>query len=124
MLIRNTYALENIKINLGIEILRTILCFWVLSFHTLDINKINYFLFHITKKKLYHVPCFSFISFYFSYKIFSEKNIAKLKKRLIRLLFDLLFDLEPYFNLIIFLFHSFFVLESLSSLKKGDSIHK
>ena len=63
-----------------------ILCFWVLSFHCLEKNKINYFLFYITKTKFYHVPCFSLLSFYFSYNIFFYRSIIKLKKRLERLL--------------------------------------
>ena len=79
--------LDNVKIiNLGIEILRVILCFWVLSFHSLKKESINYFLFYITKTKFFHVPCFSFISFYFSYNIFIDRNIIKAKKRLERLL--------------------------------------
>lgn len=74
------------KINLGIQILRVILCFWVISFHTLNSRKINYFLFNITKTKFFHVPCFSFISFFFAYNIFSEINIYKVKQRLQRLI--------------------------------------
>lgn len=78
--------LENKNINLGIEILRMILSFWVLSFHCLENNKINYFLYLITKTKFYHVPCFSFISFYFSNNVFYSGDINKFKKRLERLL--------------------------------------
>ena len=74
------------RLNLGIEILRAILCFWVLSFHSLKNKKINYFLFYVTKTKFFHVPCFSFMSFFFSYNIFAERNITKIKKRLERLL--------------------------------------
>lgn len=73
-------------INLGIQILRVILCFWVLAFHSLNNKKINYFLFYITKTKFFHVPCFTFISFYFSYNIFFQSNCEKAKKRLVRLL--------------------------------------
>ena len=72
--------------NLGIELLRMILCFWVLSFHCLNINSINYFLFFITKTKFYHVPCFCFISFYFSSKIFLYRNFSMFKTRIERLL--------------------------------------
>ena len=78
---------NNIKyVNFGIEILRMVLCFWVLSFHSLEKDKINYPCFYISKTKFYHVPCFSFISFYFSYNIFSERNIIKFKRRIERLL--------------------------------------
>lgn len=101
MLIVNKHKIENKKINLGIEILRMILCFWVLSFHCLEENKINYFIFFITKTKFYHVPCFSLISFFFSYNIFSERNINKFKNRLERLLI-------PYiiWPLLIFVIHN------------------
>ena len=74
------------NINLGIEILRTILCFWVVCFHCLNDKKISYTIFYIAKKKQYHVPCFSFISFYFSYNIYSQRNISKFKNRIERLL--------------------------------------
>ena len=63
-----------------------ILCFWVISFHCLNNNSINYFVFYLTKTKFHHVPCFSFISFFYVYTIFIERNISKFKKRLERLL--------------------------------------
>ena len=63
-----------------------ILCFWVVSYHYLRKNKINYLLLHITKHYFFHVPCFAFISFFFSYNIFFDANILKFKKRLERLL--------------------------------------
>lgn len=74
---------EDKKINLGIEILRMFLCFWVLCFHCLKKNKINYFLFFIAKTKFFHVPCFCFISFYFSNNniiFFSRELLLNLKK--------------------------------------------
>lgn len=91
MLIHENTNIINKNINLGIEILRFCLCFWVLSYHCLNRNKINYFLFKITKTKLYHVPCFSFISFYFSYSIFLHRNINKFKRRIERLLIPYIF---------------------------------
>ena len=72
--------------NLGIEILRVLLCLWVLLFHYLDKNRINYFLFYITKTKFSHVPCFSFLSFYFSSNIFFNVDIIRIRNRLERLL--------------------------------------
>ena len=86
MIFQKNIGFEQRKVNLGIEILRVLLCFWVLAFHSLKKKKINYFLFYVTKKKFYHVPCFSFISFYFSYNIFHDKISIKMKKRLERLL--------------------------------------
>lgn len=82
---------KNKAINLGIQILRMLLCFWVLSFHCSNKNELNYFLSFIIKQKFYHVPCFCFISFYFAYNIFSEKNVFKAQKRIERLLI-------PYIN--------------------------
>ena len=86
MLILKNEGITNKKLNFGIQILRMILCFWVLSFHCLEKKYINYFLYFITKTKFFHVPCFSFISFYFSNNTFFERNIIKFKKRLERLL--------------------------------------
>lgn len=82
----NYTNIHNKKINLGIQILRVILCFWILAFHSLNSKKINYYLFYITKTIFFHVPCFSLISFYFSYNIFSQSNSIKAKKRLEKLL--------------------------------------
>ena len=80
------YLKKSNNINLGIQILRSLLCFWVICFHCLNDKKINYITFYIAKKKLYHVPCFIFISFYFSYNIFSQRLINKFKNRIERLL--------------------------------------
>ena len=73
--------------NLGIEILRAILCFWVLLFHCLNVKyaQKNIF-FYFAKFKLYHVPCFTFIAFYFSFNIFKNLNLIKIKSRFERLL--------------------------------------
>lgn len=70
--------------NLGIEILRSLLSFWVVLFHCLN-SKSNKFIKRI-KFKLYHVPCFTFISFYFTANLYWNKNIPKIKSRLERLL--------------------------------------
>jgi len=73
--------------NNGVEILRMILCFWVVLFHLLggsqysDSKIIAHF-----SKKMYHVPSFFFISFYFLFPIIKTKNITKMKLRLERLL--------------------------------------
>ena len=72
--------------NNGIEILRMILCFWVVLFHFLgrshnsECKIIANF-----SKKMYHVPCFFFISFYFLFPIIKTKNLTKMKLRLERL---------------------------------------
>lgn len=69
--------------NYGIEILRMILCFWVVLFHSLR-EPDNNFVLNI-KKKMFHVPSFFFISFYFLFPIIKEKNIKKMKLRLERI---------------------------------------
>ena len=76
----------NKNMNLGIQLLRMILCFWVISFHSLQKNKVNYSILNIIKTKLYHVPCFVFISFYYTFNVFFNKNIKKFQNRLERLL--------------------------------------
>lgn len=74
---------QNEHRNLGLELLRNILCFWVISFHCLDYkNDIISYIVHIN----YHVPCFFVISFYFLYPIIQMKNIDKMKLRIIRII--------------------------------------
>ena len=75
--------------NYGLEILRMILCFWVVLFHCLrktDNNIILNF-----KRKMFHVPSFFFISFYFIFPIIRRKNTNKMVLRLERLLIPYLF---------------------------------
>jgi fucose 4-O-acetylase-like acetyltransferase len=77
------YSRNNYKSNLGIEILRMILCFWVITFHFAgNSNKVKYKIL----QTFYHVPTFMLISFYFSYKAFISNDIIKYKMRLERLL--------------------------------------
>ena len=76
--------MKNIKTkkNLGIEILRMILAFWVLIFHcynsSIRIQK-------IISKRLFHVPTFMFLSFYYFYPLLSSRNISKMINRYERL---------------------------------------
>ena len=69
--------------NLGLEILRMLLCFWIVVCHSC----------HVKNKKLdkiknsqFHVPGFMIISFYFCYDILIKRNINKIKSRFERLL--------------------------------------
>ena len=73
------------KINYGIQLLRTILSYLILQYHCFDIN--------LTKNKIlrksiqaigFYVPTFYIISYYFSYKTFKCKNINNIKLRLER----------------------------------------
>ena len=86
------------KVNLGIEVLRMFLCFWVISFHySGNINRNKYKI--ITQ--YYHVPTFMLISFYLTYKIFAKKNVMKIKQRLERLIIP--YTIIPAIYLVIIL---------------------
>ena len=76
-----------IKINLGIQILRCLLCFWIIIIHCSSIKQKHekYF------SKQFHVPTFFFISFYFYYPIIYNKNKSKVISRFQRLLLPYLF---------------------------------
>jgi len=77
------YSKINHIMNLGIEILRMILCFWVITLHySGKKNKNKYKIL----RAYFHVPTFMMISFYFSYKTFISNDIIKYKARLERLL--------------------------------------
>lgn len=97
----------HISLNLGIQILRAILCLWVLFSHCAKIKKehLKYF------KKNYHVPTFFILSFYFFYPILVKRNSIAIKKRFQRLLF-------PYFFWPIFVFILNNLLVHFTSLGK------
>ena len=83
----NTNNNKRNKANIGIEILRVILCFWVLTFHLYkNKNRKHYKILNT----YYHVPTFMIISFYLTNKLFSIPNIVKIKQRITRLLFPYL----------------------------------
>ena len=80
------------NINLGIEILRAYMSFSVVVLHLYKRSPKNKnifakFVFHCQP---FYVPTFFLISFYFSFKILSTKNIIKIKERFFRILI-------PYF---------------------------
>ena len=68
---------------IGIEILRTFLCFRIVLLHYYSSN--NKYLVQLVGHR-FQVPCFFFISFYFLYPAISQKNINKIKLRFERLL--------------------------------------
>ena len=89
---RNLNKYNIFKVNLGIEILRMILCFWVISFHFSGIKlKIV--------RTTFHVPTFMFISFYFFYNLLKTQNLEKIRFRLERLLIP--FIIIPIIELLI-----------------------
>ena len=73
--------------NINCEILRMILCFWVVTCHTCTFKnpRINRII-----NSQFHVPSFMIISFFYFYKNLYMRNISKIKKRFERLLL-------PYF---------------------------
>ena len=81
MIIKNKSS--KTSLNLGIELLRFIMCFWVILYHCFDTN--NKRIKKIIILKRFHVPTFMFISFYFFYDSLNSRNINKIRMRLIRL---------------------------------------
>lgn len=98
---------KNINKNriIGIEILRLILCYWVVSYHYINRKYVNHKYLFFIKTKFYHVPCFTFISFYFTSNLFISRDIERIKNRFERLFI-------PYFiyPVFIFLINNFFFL--------------
>ena len=82
--------------NLGIEVLRMVLCFRIVLLHYYSLK--NLFIRKL-KRNRFQVPCFFFISFYFLYPTISQRNEKKLKLRLERLLIP--YIIHPIFNWII-----------------------
>lgn len=70
--------------NLGIQILRFFLSFWVVLVHCSKIRKEHK---KILLGKPLHVPTFIFLSFYFFYNIIITRNINRIIQRFQRLLF-------------------------------------
>ena len=62
-----------------------ILSFLIVLVH-FYVNKKSKFYFFLFQNLSYYVPSFFFISFYFSYKPFTSKNVEKIKERFIRIL--------------------------------------
>lgn len=85
---------------IGIEILRALLCFWIVLFHCAKYKKSHYKYFW----RLFHVPTFFLLSFYFYYQIIHGRMIEKIKIRFERLLI-------PYFlwPIIIFFINNIFL---------------
>lgn len=57
---------QNKKINIGLQLLRNLLSFWVVVFHSYDYKNNKKFNNFFVRKK-FHVPSFLLISFYFYY---------------------------------------------------------
>ena len=70
-----------LNIDLGIDALRVILCFWVVFVHSVQIKKDHFLI-----KKGVHVPTFFVLSFYLYYKSLSKRYIDKIVQRFKRIL--------------------------------------
>ena len=93
------------SLNLGIQLLRSILCIWVLFSHCANIKKehLQYF------NKNFHVPTFFVLSFYFYYPVIYKRIKTKIIARFQRLLY-------PYFLWPIFVFILHNLLNTFTSL--------
>jgi surface polysaccharide O-acyltransferase-like enzyme len=98
MAIKLMIELYKKKINLGIEILRTCMCFFIVILHIFDLSNINNnsFTSFIFRTHQYYVPTFVFISFYFSFITLNSKNISKIKDRFLRIILPLLYGLYSF----------------------------
>lgn len=94
--------LENRQLNIGIEILRFLLCFWIVIIHCSNVKKAH----QSFLSKKFHVPTFIFLSFYFSFQAFRKREITKIISRFQRLLIP--YVLWPSIILIINNFLHFF----------------
>jgi fucose 4-O-acetylase-like acetyltransferase len=106
---------QKIKFNTFLAVLRVYLCFNVINSHFLRTPPI------IMKKNVkriiansLHVPIFFLMSFYFSHKLFLQKNVEKIKKRFERLLIP--YFIWPMIIWIInnFLYYAFGLLFNIS----------
>lgn len=98
---------QNNSINIGIELLRALLCLYVICFHCSFIQRkhLKYF------ELCLHVPTFFLISFYFYYTILKNKRAIKITSRFQRLLF-------PYVSWSIIIFILDNILTRFTSLKQ------
>lgn len=84
MISLNIKSLKKKNINLGLEILRMFMSFWVVLNHCYktDNKKMNNIIF----RHRFHVPSFIIMSFYFLNNNLKTRNIKKVKSRLERLI--------------------------------------
>ena len=75
------------NLNSGIEILRVLLCLWVVITHCSHIKEKHF----KYLKKGYHVPTFILLSFYFYYQVFNKRIQSKIIARFEKLLIPYIF---------------------------------
>ena len=99
------FTLRKNKLNLGLQLLKMILSFWIVMIHTSRVTKFSFF--HIFFLRNFHVPTFFVMSFYFLNIHISERKIPKMKQRFERLLipYILLPIIIWIFNNLLYIFH-------------------
>ena len=70
------------KINIGLQLLRTICSFLIIVCHFYGFRHYRI----ILNKNIYYIITFFYLSFYFSYNTLASRNISKIKGRFIRML--------------------------------------
>ena len=96
--------------NLGIQILRFLLCLWVVFVHCSHIKRQHEKIF----KKGFHVPGFFMLAFYFFYPILYDRRINKIIQRFQRLLIP--YILWPAIVIILnFIFNNIFNIISFNN---------
>ena len=117
MNLKNKNSSSKINYNLGISLLKMLLCFWVVFAHTYKIS--NKLLYKLIKRK-FHVPTFFLISFFFCSKNILSRNIQKVKLRFKRLLIPyILLPLIIWIvNNLLFIFYKFNRFGKILSIKE------
>ena len=118
MNLKNKNRRSIINYNLGIQLLKMFLCFWVVITHTY-IKISNKLLYKLVRRK-FHVPTFFLISFFFCSKNILERNIQKAKLRFKRLLIPyILLPLIIWIvNNLLFIFYKFNRFGKILSIKE------
>ena len=75
------------NINLGLQLLRFLLCFWIVIVHLTTIKKQHKKYMH----RGFHIPSFILLAFYFYYPILQNQNISKITIRFQRLTIPYIF---------------------------------
>ena len=86
------------KINLGLQLLRMILSFWIVIIHSYFFKGKARLKKHFDEK-MFHVPTFMLISFYFFYNYLQKRDNFKISQRFKRLLIP--YIIWPFIYLVI-----------------------
>ena len=92
-IIELNYSEQNKNVpNFGIELLKTIVFFFILVYHCYDQKYCNNQILKIILEAIpLYYPTLFIISFYFSYSYFSIKNLEKIKKKFLKLIVPYIF---------------------------------